>query len=166
MSRDAREAAASLSQSRIPEFQSPLPSFSHPIRVYWEDTDAGGMVYHAAYVHFLERARSEWLRAHGISQQALREREDVVFAVRDMQLDYLAPARLDDLLAVESRLVEAGRASLIFAQRISRVADARVMVEARVRVACLTASGFRPRALPAMLCSVLSDIQPLSKSEV
>lgn len=124
------------------------PAFSLPIRVYWEDTDAGGVVYHATYVCFLERARTEWLRALGISQQALRESDDVVFAVRGMELDFLAPARLDDALDVEVRLAEVRRASLNFSQRIVRPADARVLIDARVRVACLSASGFRPRPLP------------------
>ena len=122
--------------------------FSIPIRVYWEDTDAGGVVYHAAYVCFLERARTEWLRALGIGQQELRERDDVVFAVRGMQLDFLAPARLDDALDAEVRLAALGRASAVFVQRIVRPADARVLLEATVRIACLSASGFRPRSLP------------------
>lgn len=125
--------------------------FSLPIRVYWEDTDAGGVVYHAAYVCFLERARTEWLRALGVSQLALREREDVVFAVRGMRLDFLAPARLDDALDVEVRLAATGRASFSFAQRILRPCDARVLLEAEVRVACLAASTFRPRAVPEWL---------------
>ncbi len=133
----------------LPDSQSPL--FSLPIRVYWEDTDAGGVVYHAAYLCFLERARTEWLRALGVSQQALREAEDVVFAVRGMRLDFLAPARLDDALDVEVRLIEAGRASFTFAQRILRPCDSKVLLEAEVRVACLAASAFRPRALPDWL---------------
>lgn len=137
-------APTSDSRFPIPEAQA----FSLPIRVYWEDTDAGGVVYHAAYVRFLERARTEWLRALGVSQQALRDRDDVVFAVRGMRLDFLAPARLDDALEVEVRLVGVGRASVTFAQRIARPCDARVLLEAEVRVACLAASTFRPRALP------------------
>ncbi len=76
--------------------------FSFPIRVYWEDTDAGGVVYHGSYVRFLERARTEWLRAQGVGQQDLRDREDVVLVIRDMTLDFLQPARLDDELRVRS----------------------------------------------------------------
>ena len=125
--------------------------FSLPIRVYWEDTDAGGVVYHAAYVCFLERARTEWLRSLGISQQALRENDDVVFAVRGMQVDFLAPARLDDALDVDVRVAEVGRASVVFAQRIVRADDARVLIEASVRVACLSAAAFKPRSLPETL---------------
>lgn len=125
--------------------------FSLPIRVYWEDTDAGGVVYHAAYLCFMERARTEWLRALGVEQQAWREREDWVFVVRDMQLDFLAPARLDDLLHVEVRLVQTTRASLVFSQRVVREADGRVLLEARIRVACISASTFRPCGVPPVL---------------
>ena len=124
------------------------PTFSFPIRVYWEDTDAGGVVYHAAYVCFLERARSEWLRSLGVSQQTLRACDDVVFAVRGMQLDFLAPARLDDALSVLVGVSSLGRASLVFEQRIVRDADARVLLTATVKVACLSAPDFRPRPLP------------------
>ncbi len=125
--------------------------FSLPIRVYWEDTDAGGVVYHAAYLCFLERARTEWLRAQGVEQQAWREREDLVFVVRDMQLDFLTPARLDDLLQVDVRLVQLARASLVFSQRIVRQSDGRALLDARVRVACISPSSFRPRGLPPVL---------------
>lgn len=143
---EAGDASASLSQFRITNPES-LP-FSHPIRVYWEDTDAGGVVYHASYVRFLERARSEWLRSLGIGQQTLREQQGVVFAVRGMQLDFLAPARLDDALSVLVGVSSLGRASLVFEQRIVRDADARVLLTATVKVACLSAPDFRPRPLP------------------
>jgi acyl-CoA thioester hydrolase len=139
-----------ISESPIPNPQSPLP-FSWLIRVYWEDTDAGGVVYHASYLRFLERARSEWLRSLGVSQHALRAESDVVFAVRSVRMEFLAPARLDDELTASVELTERGRASLTFRQQLVRVSDARVLVEAEVRAACLTASGFRPRALPADL---------------
>ena len=143
---EAGDASASLSQSRIANSESSL--FSHPIRVYWEDTDAGGVVYHASYVRFLERARSEWLRSLGIGQQTLREQQGVVFAVRGMQLDFLAPARLDDALSVLVGVSSLGRASLVFEQRIVGDADARVLLTATVKVACLSAPDFRPRPLP------------------
>lgn len=135
--------------------------FSLPIRVYWEDTDAGGVVYHAAYVCFLERARTEWLRNADVSQNELREREDVVFAVRGMELDFHAPARLDDLLTVELRVVELGRASAVFAQRIVRQVDGRLLLTAQVRIACLAATNFRPRGLPENVRSrFLEFLQP------
>lgn len=123
--------------------------FSFPIRVYWEDTDAGGVVYHGSYVRFLERARTEWLRAQGVGQQSLRDGEDVVLVVRDMSLDFLQPARLDDELLATVVLTERRAASLLIGQEISR--GDRVLVRATVRVACLTASSFRPRPLPEWL---------------
>lgn len=123
--------------------------FSFAIRVYWEDTDAGGVVYHASYVRFLERARTEWLRAQGIGQRALRESEDLVLVIRDMSVDFHKPARLDDVLQVSVAISERRPASLRFTQVITR--DDQVLVRAQVRAACLVASSFRPRPLPPWL---------------
>ena len=120
--------------------------FSWPTRVYWEDTDAGGVVYHAQYLAFLERARTEWLRAHGYGQELLRVEHDLVFAVRDMRIDFRKPARLDDALQVTVALRECRRASLVMVQSIER--DGVLLVDAEVRVAALAASTFRPRAIP------------------
>lgn len=128
----------------------PVP-FSFGIRVYWEDTDAGGVVYHASYLRFLERARTEWLRAQGFGQQALRESEDLVLAVRDMTIDFRKPARLDDQLQVSVVLAQRRSASLLITQVISRGDQA--LVHASVRVACLVASSFRPRPLPEWLAA-------------
>lgn len=127
--------------------------FIWPTRVYWEDTDAGGVVYHASYLCFLERARTEWLRALGIGQQALREEADRVFAVRAMTLDFLRLARLDDQLAVSVELAECRRASLAIRQAIVR--DGETLLTAAVRVACLAASDFRPRPLPEVVRAAL-----------
>ncbi|WP_043802301.1 tol-pal system-associated acyl-CoA thioesterase [Arenimonas malthae] len=124
-------------------------AFSFPIRVYWEDTDAGGVVYYASYVRFLERARTEWLRAQGVGQQALRDGEDLVLVIRGMTLDFHKPARLDDELQASVVLVERRPASLLIEQEISR--GGQVLVRAQVRVACLVASSFRPRPLPEWL---------------
>lgn len=121
--------------------------FSHRVRVYWEDTDGGGVVYHAQYVAFLERARTEWLRALGIEQTALKADEDRIFAIRSMQIDFRAPAKLDDELDVRVESVRVGGASLLFAQSIRRVSDGAVLVTAEVKAASLTASTFRPLAL-------------------
>jgi len=120
--------------------------FSLPTRIYWEDTDAGGVVYHASYLRFLERARTEWLRDLGISQQALKEQQDVVLVVREMRIDFLKPARLDDVLAVSVRLSERRAASFVVAQQIFRGEDC--LLRAEARIACLQASQFRPCALP------------------
>jgi acyl-CoA thioester hydrolase len=133
------------------------PVFSWPTRVYWEDTDAGGVVYHAQYLAFLERARTEWLRALGKGQELLRVEHDLVFAVRAMRIEFRAPARLDDALQVTVALRECRRASLVFAQSIHR--DGVGLLDAEVRVAALTASGFRPCPLPSPLYEELKAIE-------
>jgi acyl-CoA thioester hydrolase len=131
--------------------------FSWPTRVYWEDTDAGGVVYHAQYLAFLERARTEWLRARGKGQELLRREHDLVFAVRAMQVDFRQPARLDDVLEVSVVLVECRRASLVLAQAIRR--DGALLLDARVRVAALGAGDFRPRAIPDALYDELKPLE-------
>ena len=134
----------------------PGSAFSWPARVYWEDTDAGGVVYHARYLAFMERARSEWMRALGWDQGVLRDRDDQVFVVRAMDIDFRAPARLDDQLQVSVRLLECRGASFSVGQRIER--DGALLVEARVRIAALRASDFRPRPIPDAL---LTELKPL-----
>ncbi|GHC09029.1 tol-pal system-associated acyl-CoA thioesterase [Thermomonas carbonis] len=131
-------------------------AFHWPARVYWEDTDAGGVVYHARYLAFMERARSEWMRALGWDQGVLRDRDDQVFVVRAMDIDFRAPARLDDQLQVSVRLLECRGASFSVGQRIER--DGNLLVEARVRIAAVRASDFRPRPIPAAL---LTELKPL-----
>jgi len=132
------------------------PAFSHSSRVYWEDTDAGGVVYHASYVRFLERARTEWLRAAGYDQTTLRGGDGLLLVVRSMRLDFLAPARLDDLLAVTVTPVSAKGASLRFVQsvRLGR----QVLLDATVEVACLRAGDFRPTRIPAGLLAALLPV--------
>lgn len=122
-------------------------SFSFPARVYYEDTDSGGVVYYANYFRFLERARTEWLRSLGISQDELARSDDAVFAVVQVTGNYRLPARLDDLLNITADIVDIGRSSLTFAQQILRD-DGELLFHGEVRVACLTASGFKPRAIP------------------
>ena len=134
----------------------PGSAFSWPARVYWEDTDAGGVVYHARYLAFMERARSEWMRALGWDQGVLRDRDDQVFVVRAMDIDFRAPARLDDQLQVSVRLLECRGASFSVGQRIER--DGSLLVEARVRIAALRASDFRPRPIPDALLTELKSL--------
>ena len=134
----------------------PGSAFSWPARVYWEDTDAGGVVYHARYLAFMERARSEWMRALGWNQGVLRDRDDQVFVVRAMDIDFRAPARLDDQLQVSVRLLECGGASFSVGQRIER--DGSLLVESRVRIAALRASDFRPRPIPDALLTELKSL--------
>jgi acyl-CoA thioester hydrolase len=126
--------------------------------VYWEDTDAGGVVYHASYLCFLERARTEWLRALGNEQHDMREKHDLVLAVREMQLDFLKPARLDDLLQARTTLDERRPASFQMGQELWR--DDQCLLRARVRIACLHASNFRPRPLPEWLVPDPSKGEP------
>ena len=132
------------------------PVFSWPTRVYWEDTDAGGVVYHAQYLAFLERARTEWLRARGKGQELLRAEHDLVFAVRAMRIDFRNPARLDDALRVTVALRECRRASLVIAQSIRR-GDA-LLLDAEVRVAALSAATFRPKPIPQPLYDELDSL--------
>ena len=134
----------------------PGSAFSWPARVYWEDTDAGGVVYHARYLAFMERARSEWMRALGWDQGVLRDRDDQVFVVRAMDIDFRAPALLDDQLQVSVRLLECRGASFSVGQRIER--DGSLLVEARVRIAALRASDFRPRPIPDALLTELKSL--------
>lgn len=125
--------------------------FIWPLRVYWEDTDASGVVYHANYLRWFERARTEWLRDKGYDQERLRTEQGVAFTVAGLEIRYLRPARLDDALEVEVSVTESRRASLVFGQVIRRVGDATVLSEATVRVGCVDAATFRPKAIPFAL---------------
>lgn len=129
--------------------------FDWPVRVYYEDTDAGGVVYHASYLRFMERGRAEWLRAHGIEQDRLREDEGVIFAITAVDLKYLTPARFDELLTVRSSLSHKGGASLAFEQDILRVTDQAVCCRGSVKVVCLDAATMRPRRLPDRLAAAI-----------
>ena len=134
---------------------APNESFVFPVRVYYEDTDAGGVVFYANYLKFMERARTEWLRSLGFEQHAMAAEDDAVFAVVKVTLNYRRPARLDDLLEVGARVTETGRSSIVFEQFIRRVADGEILSDGEVRVACLTASAFKPRSIPEHLRKAL-----------
>ncbi|MDG4595881.1 MAG: tol-pal system-associated acyl-CoA thioesterase [Candidatus Contendobacter sp.] len=125
-----------------------METFVWPIRVYYEDTDSGGVVYYANYLKFMERARTEWLRARGFEQDALLRDRRLLFAVRSLDVDYRRPARLDDQLEVISQMARAGAASLTFAQLIQRADSAEALCEARVKVACIDADSFQARRMP------------------
>ena len=124
-------------------------TFEWPVRVYWEDTDAGGVVYHATYVCFLERARTEWLRARQIDQTRVRADLGVQFTVVDMQIEWRRPALLDDALRVTARLVEMRGASFRFEEQILRGDE--LLVDAQVRIAAIDAATLRPRRLPDLI---------------
>ena len=115
------------------------------VRVYYEDTDAAGIVYYANYLRFLERGRTEFLRSLGHDQRELMQ-EGVAFAVRAVSAEFLKPARLDDLLDVETAVSHLGRAQLSFAQRIARRDD--VLLDAKIRIACIDPASGRPTPMP------------------
>ncbi|MEO9080405.1 MAG: tol-pal system-associated acyl-CoA thioesterase [Rhodanobacter sp.] len=139
-----------MSESAVPN-----QSFQWPVRVYWEDTDAGGVVYHASYVRFLERARTEWMRARGVDQSAFRQATGLAFMVRDMQLDFLRPALLDDELSVTVEIKERRAASILFTQTITNGAGG-FLIRAQVRVACVDLERMRPAPIPVGLIPQLT----------
>ena len=128
-----------------------------PVRVYYEDTDAVGVVYHANYLRYAERARTEMMRCLGLEHGALRARLGLAFTVRRCVVDYLAPARLDDRLEVRTRLLRVGGASLDLEQRITR--GDRVLVQMEVRLALISA-GLRAARLPRALRDALAPLRP------
>ena len=132
-----------------PALQPELFTYSFPVRVYFENTDAGGVVYHGEYLKFLERARTEWLRHLGFGHQALARESKVIFVVSSLAIDFLKPARLDDTLAVSVKLENVGRVRCIFAQEIRR--EDEVLVKAKVTIACVTGETFKPCEIPEAL---------------
>jgi len=131
--------------------------FNWPVRVYWEDTDAGGIVFYANYLKFFERARTEWLRSLGLQQQALREATGGMFVVTDTQTRHHRPARLDDLLLVTTRLQELGRASMTLEQVawLGKGPDAQRLCEGQIRIGWVDASAMKPMRIPATLIDKL-----------
>lgn len=119
-----------------------------PVRVYIEDTDASGVVYHANYLRWFERGRSEWLRAAGFGQRQLHDQDGVSFTVADIAVRFVLPARLDDALEVQTTVDRRRSASIQFKQSVSRVDDGAVLAQADTRVACVDAATFKPCALP------------------
>ena len=124
--------------------------YALPIRVYFQDTDAGGVMYHASYVNFLERARTEWLREHyGYSNAGLMKAFGVVFVVRTLKLDYLKPALLDDLLSVTAQIKDVGRSRVALHQSVMRGEEK--LVEAEIHLVCVSVDGFKPVSVPDVL---------------
>jgi acyl-CoA thioester hydrolase len=132
-----------------------LDMFVWPIRVYYEDTDAGGVVYYANYLKFFERARTEMLRSYGFEQDELIASAGVIFAVRSVHADYLSPARFNEYLSVQSTVTEIKKVSLTFAQTITR--GHVNCCTASIRIACLDAHSLRPRAIPENLLEQLKN---------
>jgi len=131
----------------------PIAEFRWPLRIYWEDTDAGGVVFYANYLKFFERARTEWLRELGFSQEAMRREDEAMFVVTDTAVRYRQPARLDDRIEVTVRVAETGRASLALDQQAWR--GDTLLAEGRIRIGCVDATLLRPRRMPPSLLSAL-----------
>jgi len=136
-------------------------SFHWRVRVYYEDTDAGGVVYYANYLRYYERCRSEWMRALGFGQQEMAERDGVLFVVASAEVHYRRPARLDDELVVDARIAERFGSYVIFEQTARRGTE--VLGTARMKVACVDAHSLRPTRLPAALVARLAPepLQPI-----
>lgn len=132
------------------------PHFEFPVRVYWEDTDAGGVVFYANYLKFFERARTEWLRTLGHEQQRLKGEGGAMFVVTDTRTRHLKPARLDDLLHIDVVLAERSRATLTLRQHARRAGE--LLAEGEVRIACVEPGTFRPRRIPNPLLEAMPDI--------
>ena len=128
--------------------------FEHPIRVYWEDTDAGGIVFYANYLKFFERARTEWLRALGIGQHALREETGGMFVVSETAVKYHRPAKLDDQLRVTATLAEGGRASLVIAQQAWL--GETLLCEGTIRIGWVDATSMKPARIPSSVLERLT----------
>jgi acyl-CoA thioester hydrolase len=140
-----------------------VAEFHWPVRIYYEDTDTGGVVYYANYLKYMERARTEWLRSYGLEQDALRTEQNVIFAVRSVHVDYLKPARFNQLLSVSAEIIETGKASMTFRQEVvlnnnSENVDGDVLCRGQVRIACLDADSMRPCPIPeSVRKEILSD---------
>lgn len=128
--------------------------FTWPVRVYYEDTDAGGVVYHSNYLNFMERARTEWLRAMGFEQDRIRQELGVVFAVSALQIGFLRPARFNDALMISVCLTRVGRASLTLEQEVRRGGE--VLCRAEVKIASIAVDKFKPAPIPRAILTELT----------
>ena len=127
-------------------------NFEWPVRVYYEDTDSGGVVFYANYLKFMERARTEYLRSLGFEQDELIQQKNIIFAVRSVQLDYLSPAKFNDELIISAKLIELKKASMLFEQKIYRKNQPdKNLCLGEIRIACLQADSFKPCAIPTVI---------------
>lgn len=133
-----------------------MNEFVWPVRVYYEDTDSGGVIYHANYLKFLERGRTEWLRSLGFEQDVLLNEQGILFVVRSMRLDYLRPGRFNDWLKVHTRPLHCGRASLTLTQSVWREEGVE-LCQAEVTVVCLEAKTFRPCPIPGLILAEITS---------
>jgi acyl-CoA thioester hydrolase len=133
---------------------APSSLYRHTIRIYWEDTDAGGVVFYANYLKFFERARTEWLRSLGVEQQRLRDETGAIFVVSHAQVRYHRPARLDDRIDVTAGVRQIGRATMTFEQQAWRAGE--LLAEGEIRIGCVDSQTFLPRRMPALLLDRIS----------
>lgn len=133
-----------------------VSTFIWPIRVYYEDTDSGGVVYHANYLNFMERARTEWLRALGFEQTELKTELGVIFVVHSMTIAFKQPAYFNDMLEVKCQRIKIGHGSMAFLQTITR--DNKVLLEATVKLACVDTGSFKPAAIPSVVKAAMNKI--------
>ena len=149
----SRTNEASVASGSVPSLDADHPSrsFVFPVRIYWEDTDAGGIVYYANYLKFMERARTEWLRALGVEQETLKAEQGLMFVVLHADVSFRKPARYGDSLLVTCALDERTRASMTFRQQVLRGNTQELLVEGLVRIACLDANKLKPRGLPEVV---------------
>ena len=136
-----------------------MSQFKWPLRVYYEDTDSGGVVYHSNYLNFMERARTEWLRALGFEQPALKTDLGIIFVVHSMTLIFKSPAYFNDLLEIRARLLKIGHGSMEFSQSVTR--EDNLLVEATVKLACVDAVSFKPIGIPAIIKQAIKNMEQL-----
>jgi len=146
-----------LSKSVLNQSASNSSEFIWPIRVYYEDTDSGGVVYHANYLNFMERARTEWLRALGFEQTELKTGLGIIFVVHSMTIAFKSPAYFNDMLEIKSRRIKIGHGSMEFLQSVTR--NKHVLLEATVKLACVDASNFKPKGIPTVIKEAMNKIQ-------
>lgn len=137
--------------------------FIWPVRVYYEDTDAGGVVYHSNYLNFLERARTEWLRALGFEQTVVKDEFGVIIVVHSLSINFKKPARFNDLLAVNCVLTAIGRSSIEMAQTIQ--CEGAILIEANIKAAFVDAARFKPIAIPPVIKHAMTDLQVIKSIE-
>ena len=133
-----------------------IKTFSLPIRIYFEDTDSGGVVYHSNYLKFMERARTEWLRSVGIDQRHLKHEELIMFVVHRIDIQYKLPARFNDDLVVKSELIEIGSSKIEFRQMIYR--DEELLIDAHVDIACIDSEKFKPVRIPSAVKQTMESL--------
>ena len=129
--------------------------FNMQVRVYYEDTDAGGVVYHSNYLNFMERARTEWLRHIGFEQHTLIEKDEILFAVRKISIDYHKPALFNEQLNIKTRVIHTRRASLVFEQIIFNQSE-ETICKAEIKIACLNSTTMKPEPIPETIISELN----------